>query len=209
MTRAFLADVRRCATSGPARRTLWQLFWENYGLQALLAYRLGRWLLQAQRTCSWWPVLPLGWSVYYLLVSYVRLAFDIRLELSADIGPGLYIGHFGGLHLHGCSIGANCSVAQLTKIGPAAEGASGPVIGERVWIGAHARIVGAYRIGPDTTVSAGAVVRADMPDRALCMGNPARVILRYYDNRSILRLAEETPAIVPSVPSAASENVQP
>jgi len=67
------------------------------------------------------------------------------------------------------------------------------VIGERVWIGAHVQIVGALRIGTDTTVSAGAVVRSDIPDRALCMGDPARVILRYYDNRSILRLEEEAP----------------
>jgi len=110
MRGAFLADMRRYADGSPGGRTPRQLFLENYGLQALFAYRLGRWLLRARRTYYWWPLLPLGWCVYYLLARYVRLAFDIRLELSADIGPGLYIGHFGGLHLHGCSIGANCSV---------------------------------------------------------------------------------------------------
>jgi serine O-acetyltransferase len=190
MTGALGADIRRYAANDPARRTLRQLFVQNYGLQALLAYRLGRWLLRSQRTCRCWPLLPGGWLVYYLLSRYVRLAFGIHLELSADIGPGLYIGHFGGIRLHGCRIGSHCSLGRLTHIGPV-PGGHGPVIGERVWIGAHTQIVGAYRIGADATVSAGAVVLQDLPDGALCMGNPARVVMRTYDNRSMLGLADE------------------
>jgi serine O-acetyltransferase len=190
MTGALLADIRRCVDADQAHRTLRQLFAENYGLQALLAYRLGRWLLRSQRRYYWWPLLPFAWLLYYLLSRYVRLTFDIHLELSADIGPGFYIGHFGAIRLRHCLIGANCSIGHLTDIAPAA-GGRGPVIGERVWIGAHVQIVGAYRIGSDTTVSAGAVVLQDMPDKALCMGNPARVVMRNYDNRSILGLKEE------------------
>ena len=185
----FRADVRRCIDSDQAPRTLRQVFAENYGLHALLAYRLGRTLQRSQCKLWWWPMLPLAWLLYYLLSRYVRVAFDIRLELSADIGPGLYIGHFGGLRVRGCRIGANCSIGRLTEIAPAASG-SGPVIGERVWIGGHVRIVGAYQIGSDTTVSAGAVVQRDIPERSLCMGNPARIVMRNYDNRSILGLTE-------------------
>jgi serine O-acetyltransferase len=190
MTDAFLADIRRCADGSRAHRTLRQLFAENYGLQALLAYRLGRWLLQSSRKYYWWPLTPFAWVLYFLVSRYVRLAFDIHLELSADIGPGFYIGHFGALQVRSCRIGANCSVGRLTEIAPAA-GGHGPEIGERVWIGGHVQIVGAHQIGSDTTVSAGAVVLRDIPDKALCMGNPARIVMRNYDNRSILGLKEE------------------
>jgi serine O-acetyltransferase len=187
MTGAFVADIRRCADIDRTHRTFRRLFAENYGLQALLAYRLGRWLLRSYHKYYSWPLLPFGWALYYLSSRYVRLAFDIHLELSADIGPGFYIGHFGALRVRGCRIGANCSVGRLTEIAPAA-GSPGPVIGDRVWLGAHVQIVGTYRIGSDTTVSAGAVVLRDIPDKALCMGNPARIVMRDYDNRSILGL---------------------
>jgi serine O-acetyltransferase len=190
MTSAVLADIRRCAAGEHAHRNVRQLLAANYGLQALLAYRLGRWLLRAQRRYYWWPLLPLAWPLYYLLSRYVRVAFDISLELSADIGPGFYIGHFGAIRVRRCRIGANCSIGRLTDIAPAG-GGRGPVIGDRVWIGANVQIVGAYRIGTGTTVSAGAVIRRNIPDKALCLGDPARVVMRNYDNRSILGLKEE------------------
>jgi serine O-acetyltransferase len=185
MTGAFLTDVRRCAAKHREHKALPQLLADNYGLQALLAYRLGRWLLRARRKASAWPLLPLGWPAYYLLSRYVRVAFGIRLELSADIGAGLYIGHFGAIRVRRCRIGTNCSIGRLTDITPAATG-PGPVIGDRVWLGAHVQIVGNYRIGSGATIGAGAVICRDVPDAALCLGNPARVVMRNYDNRSIL-----------------------
>jgi serine O-acetyltransferase len=185
MRSAFVADVRRCAEKERAYSRFGQLLANNYGLQALLAYRLGRCLLRAGGRYYLWPLLAACWPIYYLLSRYAYAAFDIRLELSADIGPGLYIGHFGAIRVRRCRIGANCSIAHLTDITPAANG-PGPVIGDRVWIGAHAQVVGSYRIGCGATVAAGTIVRHDVPDAALYLGNPARVVISNYDNRSIL-----------------------
>ena len=168
---------------------MWRLFAHNYGLQTLLAYRLGRWLLRAKGRYYLWPLLPICWPIYYLLSRCAWLAYDIRLELSADIGPGLYIGHFGAIRVRRCRIGANCSIGHMTNIGGAADG-RGPVIGDRVWVGAHAQIVGPHRIGSDATVGAATVVNGDIPAGVLCLGNPARLVRR-YDNRRILRLREE------------------
>ena len=190
MRSAFLEDIHRCVgikhelTVVNAVRTVLR----DFGLQALAAYRLGRWLLGA-RGKSWaWPFLPIGWPIYFALSRYVRLAYDIHLRLSADIGPGLYIGHFGGVLLDRCRIGTHCSISQSTRIHPG-ESASGPILGDRVWIGAHAQIIGAYNIGSGSTISAGAIVTRDIPERTLCMGNPARVVLRGYDNTAILLLS--------------------
>lgn len=185
MTVAFMADVRRCADKYQGHVGFARLLGSNYGLQALLAYRLGRWLLRAGREYYLWPLLPVGWPLYYLLSRYVRVAFGIRLELSADIGAGFYIGHFGAIRIRRCRIGANCSIGRLTDIAPAANG-PGPVIGDRTWIGAQAQIVGNYRIGSGATVGAGTVVRRDVPGGALYLGNPARVVMGNYDNSGIL-----------------------
>jgi serine O-acetyltransferase len=125
-----------------------------------------------------------------LLSCCVRVAYDIRLELSADIGPGFYIGHFGAIRVRRCRIGANCSIGHLTIISAAANG-RGPVIGDRVWIGAHAQVVGPHRIGSDVTVGAATVVQGDVPDGVLCLGNPARLVKRNYDNRLMLGLRKE------------------
>jgi len=190
MKAAFIADVRRCGDFDQGYRALWRLFVYNYGLQALFAYRLGRWLLRAPAKCYLWPLLPVGWPIYYVLSRCVQVAYDIRLELSADIGPGLYIGHFGAMRLRRCRIGANCSISHLTYISAEADG-RGPVVGDRVWIGAHAQIIGPYRIGSNATVGAGTILQGDVPEGMLCLGNPARLVIRSYDNRRILRLREE------------------
>jgi serine O-acetyltransferase len=187
---AFAADLRRCADIDQTRQGLVSLFAGNYGLHALIAYRLGRWLRRAADRYYFWPLLPVGWALYYLLSRLARTLFDIRLELSADIGPGFYIGHFGAIRIERCRIGANCSIGRLTNIAPGGTG-PGPVIGDRVWIGAHAQIVGDWRIGSGSTLAAGAVVQRDIPEGALAIGNPARVVIPEYDNRSILGLSEK------------------
>jgi serine O-acetyltransferase len=189
MTGAFTADLRRCADIDRPRQASMELLAANSGLQALLAYRLGRWLRRAAGRYYLWPLLPFGWVLYYLLSRFVRAVFDIRLELSADIGPGFYIGHFGAICVRRCRIGAYCSIGRLTNIMPGASG-PGPVIGDRVWIGAHAQIVGAYHIGSGATIAAGTVVRRDVPEGVLYLGNPARVVVPNYDNRRILGLKD-------------------
>jgi serine O-acetyltransferase len=190
MTAAFIADVRRYGDFGQGYRALWRLFVYSYGLHALFAYRLGRWLLGARGRCYLWPLLPVCWPIYYLLSRCVWVAYDIRLELSADIGPGLYIGHFGAIRVRRCRIGANCSIGHLTDISAAADG-EGPVVGDRVWIGAHAQVIGPHRIGSGATVGAAAVILGDIPEGVLCLGSPARMVIHNYDNRRILRLREE------------------
>ena len=107
----------------------------NCGLQAVLVYRLGRWLLRLQRT-QWWlfPLLIPGWIAYGLALLLTRHGYGIRVALTADIGPGLCIWHFGGIDVRDCSIGSNCAIAQHTTIAPGPDGGAGPVVGDRVLV---------------------------------------------------------------------------
>lgn len=189
MRAAFLADCRRTSRADQlSTLQLLKSFRRSEGLKALLGYRLGRHLLQL-RAERRQPLLRLfGWPLYWLISGYARKALDIRLELSADIGPGLYIGHFGDIVVRDCHIGRHCSIAQSVHIESEVPGdsATGPVIGDRVWIGGHAQIVGAYTIGSRSTVGAGAQVKRDIPEGALFLGRPGRVIMSDYDNSDIL-----------------------
>ena len=60
--------------------------------------------------------------------------------------------------------------------GRAREGAGGPVIGNRVYVGPQAIVVGKITIGDDVLICPGAVVLRSVPSRAVVMGNPARVV---------------------------------
>lgn len=156
----------------------------QYGLRALLVYRFGRMLYLRRKSPLAWPLLLPGWLIYLPLALLMRYGYGVNLRLSAEIGPGLYVGHFGGIMLAHCRLGAHCSIAQQTRIAGSAE--AGPQIGDRVWIGAHSRISGPVQIGDGATISAGSHVSRDIAAKGLVAGNPARVTLREYDNSWLL-----------------------
>ncbi len=180
------ADLRRCVSEDEAtvRRVLATL-WNNMGLQAVLVYRFGQLLRSSRRRWVTWPLLPAGWLLYGIAVFFVRHAYGIRILLSAEIGAGFWVGHFGGVEVMNCRLGERCSVGQQTKVGRP-EDSDGPQVGDGAWIGAHARIFGPVRIGNGVTIAPGARVTRNVPDRALVAGDPGRVVLRGYDNSRIL-----------------------
>jgi serine O-acetyltransferase len=157
----------------------------NPGLQAVLVYRFGRFLFLRRRDVRWWPLLILGAPVYGLGALFVRKCFGIRLLMSAWIGPGFSVAHFGGVEIQNCRLGERCAVAQQTKVG-SPDGVPGPQIGDGVWIGAHARILGPITVGDGATIAPGARVTRNVPKRSLLVGDPARIVSRSYDNRRLL-----------------------
>lgn len=152
------------------------------GLSTLMVYRMGRWLKKVVRYPSRLPIVILLTPFYWLLTAFCRLAYDIYLDQSAEIGPGLYIGHLGGIRLRNCRLGANCSIHQQVRLEPSVENSCGPIIGNCVWIGPHARIQGMLKVGNSATIAAGAVVKKDVKEGCLVLGNPARVVKCKFDN---------------------------
>src|SRR5262245_36307836 len=181
------ADIMRYRCNFPRRQvTVAGLVARRVTLQVIVVYRLGRWAgAPGAGLASLWR-RPVLWLIYVPLEGIVRRAYGIHLDLAADIGPGFFIGHVGGIEVRRCRIGAQCSMAQQPRIGPSLPSGQGPVIGSRVWIGAHARVRGPIAVGSGATVAAGAHVSRDVPDHALVAGNPARVVKWFYDNSAIL-----------------------
>lgn len=154
------------------------------GLQALLIYRFGRMLLGCTGRPWCWPLLPPAALLYLIAVTVVRACYGIRLFQSARIGAGCSILHFGGIEVVNCRLGESCSIAQGTRIGSRSD-ARGPTIGDSVWIGAHATVLGPVVIGSGATIGPGSRVIRAVPTRALALGNPARIVFPAFDNSRI------------------------
>lgn len=181
---AAAADIERCR--GSKARSPWRtlhLIWHEVGLQAVLVYRFGRLLRSGRRRVGIWPVLPFGWLLYALAAVMMRRCYGIHLALSAEIGKGFWVVHFGGIEVINCRLGEQCSVGQQTKIGRESE-LKGPQIGDRVLVGVHAQIIGPARVGSGATIAPGARVTRDIPGNALVVGDPARVVFRVFSNAS-------------------------
>lgn len=145
------------------------------GLWTLAIYRFGRWRYRLP------GLLRKPFSLLYkLLKVFGQIITGIDLPCETRIGRRLRIEHFGGIIISGDSvIGDDVVIRNGVTIGLKRTGQRGaPVIGNRVDIGAGAKILGDIRIGDDAVIGANAVVLQDVPAGALAVGIPARIIER-------------------------------
>lgn len=120
------------------------------------------------------PLLPLIADVLN------RLLFNVFIGKGVEIGPGLVIAH-GSIVIDGAvKIGKNCSINPWVTIGLSTSrkiGLSlvGPTIGDDVYIGTGAKVLGPVTIGDNAKIGANAVVLSDVPADHTAVGVPARV----------------------------------
>ena len=153
------ADFRRYCPPGAGMAHALSAACE-YGFMATVIYRFGRWTRRIRPR-----VLSIPFKVVYFVLARVSdVIFGINISTNADIGPGLHIGHFGAIFLHG-DMGPNCTVGQCVTIGFKGAGKSTrpPRIGANVYIGTSAVIVGDITIGDGVIVGANTTVVRDVP----------------------------------------------
>jgi serine O-acetyltransferase len=95
-----------------------------------------------------------------------------------DIGPGLVVRHGYSTVLTAERIGANCFVHHEVTLGWDDEGDRAPRIGDNVYVGTGAKVLGAITVGNNVRVGANAVVLEDVPDGCTVAGVPARIVKR-------------------------------
>ncbi len=141
-----------------------------------------------QKSVFYKPLLIL--SVFWL--HHLSYKSGIQIPHQTTIGKGFYIGHYGTIVVNVRSqIGKNVNISPGVNIGQANRGKHKgyPVIGDEVYIGPGAKIVGAVHIGKNVAIGANAVVTRDVPDNA-CVGGIPAIILSYqgadgYVNRKV------------------------
>jgi serine O-acetyltransferase len=132
--------------------------------------RAGIWHRAARRLAR---VRHLFWS----------LATQSDIAPQATLGRRLMLPHPNGIVIHeDAVVGDDCMIMQQVTIGMIGEGEV-PRIGNRVYIGAGAKIIGKVSVGEGARIGANSVVTRDVPAHATAVGVPARIILRSPDEK--------------------------
>ena len=156
------------------RRSLVTALWVSPGTIASIHYRLAHWAWSGRTPAHLAARLPL-----VVLQRLVEVWTGMSIAPQATIGPGLYVGHFGGVVVNGDAVlGAHVNLSQGVTIGVGGRGdARGcPRIGDRCYIGPGAKLFGAITLGDDVAVGANAVVTRSAEPRSVLVGSPARVV---------------------------------
>lgn len=130
------------------------------------------------RKCQKFPKKSLQGAFWRLVLRNIQIKYGFQIYPETQIGEGFYLGHWGTLVINPkTKIGKNCNIAQGVTIGQANRGKNEgfPTIGNEVWIGPNAVVVGNITIGNNVLIAPNAYVNADIPSNSIAMGNPARI----------------------------------
>ncbi len=119
----------------------------------------------------------------YYRFRFRKLSEKHGMEIPArmKIGKGLYLGHPYNITIHGTAkLGNNINLSKGVTIGQENRGkrAGVPTIGNKVWIGINATIVGNITIGDDVLIAPNSYVNCDIPSHSIAIGNPCKIIPR-------------------------------
>lgn len=113
-------------------------------------------------------------SKLFYAINYI--VFGCVIPPSVKIGVGTVIAHSIGVVMHhSVVIGKDCHILHNVTLGGNDRG--GPMIGDNVMLGAGCCVLGNVRIGNGVKIGANAVVLKDVPDGAVAVGVPARIIM--------------------------------
>ena len=161
---------------GSTRRNLLKRIFMPVELRFIMAFRKAQYYRDKKFYCP----LYLFWE---LRKRFLSQKTHIQIPTVTSIGPGMYIGHFGRIIVNPKTvIGKNLTINTGVTIGQTNRGKHQgvPVIGDNVWIGTNAVIVGGIKIGTDVLVAPNAYVNFDVPDHSIVIGNPGTIISHEY-----------------------------
>ena len=169
----FYEDIARYRAYGDQGKDLWL----NPAVWAIAAYRLSNWLLVGHVS----PIVRIPLKLVAFAASKCCEVFmEMCIDPQATIGGGLHIGHIGGVHINPQAVlGRNCNLAHRVTIGTSAMGRQGaPTLGDDVYVGTGAALVGKIKIGSGAKIAANTLVMTNVPEGATVMGVPGRIIMR-------------------------------
>ncbi len=150
------------------------------GALAVIVYRFGNW----GHRLAIPGISQLIACVYLCLKMPIVLGFGIYIPVRAKIGKGFIIHNMNGIFISTGEIGENCTVQQGVTIGAIRPNRwdgkpRPPKIGNNVYLGAGAKVLGDVTIADNVVVGANSVVLTDTPANVTVMGIPARIVSRH------------------------------
>lgn len=165
-------DIESVFERDPAARSRLEVLLCYAGLHAVWSHRVTHWL--------WTHRLPLAarW-----LAQVARHFTGIEIHPGAKIGPGLFIDHGMGVVIgETAEIGKDVTLYHGVTLGGTSleKGKRHPTLGDRVVVGAGAKVLGNITIGDSSRVGANAVVVKSVPPDSVVVGVPGQVVSRTH-----------------------------
>jgi serine O-acetyltransferase len=170
MLTALRQDIRAAKQRDPAAPTTLQVIFAYPGVHAIWGHRVNHWL--------WNHGARLAARAFAELT---RILTGVEIHPGAVLGTGLFIDHATGVVIgETAEVGDDVTIYQGVTLGGTSSdrGKRHPTIGDRVIIGAGAKILGPIKIGDDSRIGANAVVVKEVPSSAVVVGVPGQVISR-------------------------------
>jgi serine O-acetyltransferase len=170
MLTAIRQDIRAAKQRDPAVPTTLQVIFAYPGVHAIWGHRVNHWL--------WNHGARLAARAFAELT---RILTGVEIHPGAVLGTGLFIDHATGVVIgETAEVGDDVTIYQGVTLGGTSSdpGKRHPTIGDRVIIGAGAKILGPIKIGDDSRIGANAVVVKEVPSSAVVVGVPGQVISR-------------------------------
>jgi serine O-acetyltransferase len=163
-------DIAAVRDRDPAARTNLEIGLCYPGLHAVWGYRVSHRL--------WSRELMLAARLVSTLVRFVT---GVDIHPAATIGTGLFIDHATAVVIgQTAEVGDDVTIYQGVTLGGTSlqHVKRHPTVGDRVTIGAGAKVLGPVTIGHDSRIGANAVVVRDVPPNSVVVGVPGQVIAR-------------------------------
>jgi len=139
------------------------------GAWAVGVYRFGNFAYKKSRKNKLWYFNIIIW---YILNKIIEILTGISIDFRAQIEKGFMISHFGNIIISGrAKIGKNFAVGQGVTIGR--KNGLAPTIGDNVYVGVNAVLIGDISIGDNSKIGALALVNKSFPENSIIVGNPA------------------------------------
>ena len=170
MLTAIRQDIRAAKERDPAVPSTLQVIFAYPGVHAIWGHRISHWL--------WNRGARVAARVFAELT---RILTGVEIHPGAILGSGLFIDHSTGVVIgETAEVGDDVTIYHGVTLGGSGNdtGKRHPTIGDRVIIGAGAKVLGAIKIGDDSRIGANAVVVKEVPSSSVVVGVPGQIISR-------------------------------